>query len=272
MHIVTAILSTLTVYPVKSCAGTSVDVWAVGPAGLHRDRTWMVVEPSGAFLTQRTAPALATVRPELLPQGLRLRTPVGSVDVTAGPPALITPVEVWGFRGPAIDAGEEAADLLAEHLGRPVRLVRPAPGFERPADPEAGDGVPVVFSDGFPLLIASTASLADLNARLPRPLPMDRFRPNIVVDAAPPWAEDDWRRVRAGGITIDLVKPCTRCRITTVDQRTGRREGAEPLRTLGTFRRGGRGVQFAMNAVARDAGVLRCGDEVQVVTTSTSTN
>jgi uncharacterized protein YcbX len=269
---VTASLAALALYPVKSCAALTPTAWPVGPAGLDHDRSWLVVDADGRFLTQRTDPALAVVRPELRPGALRLHAPGGQVDVPVGDEARQRPVEVWGFTGPAVDAGDEAAALLTEHLGRTARLVRPAPGFARPADPEAGPGVPVLFADGFPLLVASTASLTDLNTRLAQPLPMDRFRPNLVVAGAPAWAEDRWRSIRIGGTAIDLVKPCTRCAVTTVDQATGRRDGAEPLRTLATFRRGARGVLFAMNAVPRGSGTLRLGDQVQVVATSTSTN
>lgn len=258
-------LAGLTVFPVKSCAGVPVDEWPVGAAGLDGDRVAMVVDAaSGEFLTQRTEPALALVRPHLVAGGIRLNTPAGSADIRWAD-GQQRQVAVWGWTGAAVDCGDAAADLLSDHLQRQVRLVRTAAGHDRAADAEAGHGVPVRFSDGFPLLVASAASLADLNTRLPEPLPMDRFRPNLVVSGAPPWAEDGWARLLVGDVPVDCVKPCTRCTITTVDQRTGLRDGGEPLRTLRTFRRGPAGVLFAVNAVAREPGRLRVGDPVTVL-------
>jgi hypothetical protein len=172
-------------------------------------------------------------------------------------------VQVWEYRGPARDCGQEAAELLSTHLRRPVRLVALLPDHAREADRgSAGPGVPVSFSDGYPLLVIGQASLDDLNQRLQRPLPMNRFRPNLVITGAAPFAEDGWSSIRIGGIDIDLVKPCTRCAITTVDQATGLRDGGEPLAALAGFRRGPRGVEFGQNAVHRGQGMLRVGDQV----------
>lgn len=257
-------LSALVVYPVKSCAGIEVPNWAVDERGLEHDRSFMVVDAgTGAFLTQREYPGLALVRPALAPGMLLLQTPVGQAAVDLAAPTSTRLVEVWEYRGPARDCGQEAAELLSTHLRRPVRLVELLPDHAREADPgHAGPGVPVGFSDGYPLLVIGQASLDDLNRRLHRPLPMNRFRPNLVITGAPPFAEDGWSAIRIGGIDIDLVKPCTRCTITTVDQGTGLRDGPEPLTALAGFRRGARGVVFGQNAVHRGRGMLRVGDPV----------
>jgi hypothetical protein len=173
-------------------------------------------------------------------------------------------VTVWDDSVVASDQGDAAATLLSDHLGQPCRLVRVDEA--RIADQAyAAPGTVVGFADGFPLLLITDASLGALNGRLPMPLPIDRFRPNLVVSGAEPFAEDGWRRIRIGDIELDVVKPCARCTITTVDQATGRRDGAEPLRALGTFRRGRRGVLFGQNLVHRSQGLLRVGDPVEVL-------
>jgi len=257
-------LSGLHLYPVKSCAGLAVASWPLDARGLAGDRSFMVVDAAtGRFLSQREEPSLALVRPEWRGEDLALSTPGGSVLVSRRPTGPARAVAVWEHVGPARDCGRDAAALLSDHLGRAVALVGLHPAHGRRADPAiAGPEVEVGFSDGYPLLVVGEASRGALNARLGRPLPMDRFRPNLVIAGAHPFAEDGWRRIRVGGIPIDLVKPCTRCSITTVDQATGRRDGAEPLRTLGVFRRGERGVLFGQNAVHRAVGELRVGDPV----------
>lgn len=258
------------VYPVKGCAGVQVDTWPVEPRGLSHDREFMVVDANGLFITQRKRPELAVVRPSFTDDGqLALVTPGGHVQLPLGDSGVATntrrSVEVWGFRAVADDAGDAAAELLSDHLDQPVRLVRVPADYPRQADPEtAGPGVPVSFSDGYPLLITTTASLEALNGWLDEPLPMNRFRPNLVIDGSTPFAEDNWRRIRVGDIDIDLVSPCTRCAVTTIDQEIGAREGPEPLRSLAMFRRGPDGVEFGWNAVPRTTGTISLRDVVVV--------
>lgn len=246
----------LFVYPVKSAAGMAVEAWDLDDFGLQHDREYMVVDENGSFLTQREIPRLALVRPEL-GDPLVINTPEGSAP--AAPGETVT-VRVWDYRGPAVDCGDEVADLLTLSLDQPCRLVRTTPRHMRPA-PGGGQ---VGFADGFPLLITTTSSLADLNSRLPEPLPMNRFRPNIIIGNQEPWAEDDWLELDIGGIPVDVVKACTRCAITRVDQTTGVRGDLEPLQTLAEFRRGPEGVEFGQNAIHRAAGTLRVGDSVTV--------
>lgn len=257
-------LADLLVYPVKSAAGMSVTEWPVTAQGLHLDRSFMVVDAqSGEFLTQRQLPAMALIRPSLADDQLHLQTPGGAASVRLEELGQQRSIQVWEHAGPARDCGDPPAELLSDLLGSAVRLVGLDPSHDRQADAEhAGPGVPVSFSDGYPLLVIGQASLADLNARLPQPLPMNRFRPNLVLGGTEAFAEDAWPRITVGSIPIDLVKPCTRCAITTVDQATGQRAGAEPLRALGTFRRSEKGVMFGQNAVPRGVGVLRVGDSI----------
>ena len=178
------------------------------------------------------------------------------------------PVTVWGD---AVDAALAAADAHAwgtAHLDTPVRLVFMPATSRRPVDAEyavRADDI-VSFADSYPLLLASAASLADLNARLDAPLPMDRFRPNVVVDGAAPWAEDAWRRIRIEDVIFQSVKPCGRCSVTTVDQQTAAR-GKEPLKTLAAFRRRAETgkVYFGWNLVPETTGTLRAGDLIEVL-------
>jgi uncharacterized protein len=250
-------VSALTVYPVKSGAGMSVESWPLGGDGLDHDRSYMVVDEAGRFVTQREEPRLALIEPLLGPP-LTVRTPLGAAVAKTGHRCT---VEVWEYTGPALDCGDEVAALLSEFLGRPVRLVTVTPGHDRPT--ELGDAQ-VGFSDGFPLLITTLGSLDELNARLPVALPMQRFRPNIVIDGCEAFAEDTWSRIRVGNVDIDVVKPCLRCAITRVDQQTGVRGDGEPLRTLGAFRKMKGGVAFGQNAIHRGPGTLRVGDPVSV--------
>ncbi len=251
-------LTGLFVYPIKSCAGHAVGTWMFDELGLVGDRSYMVVDADGVFLTQREAPKLATVRADPGEERMRVVTPDGSAQAIPGAQREIT---VWEHRGPALDCGDEVAELLMLHLGRPCRLVTVAPEHDRPTSRGAGQ---VGFADGYPLLIATEASLAELNARMPSPLPMNRFRPNLVVAGSAAFEEDDWLRIEVGDIALDVVKPCARCAITRVDQATGVRGDGEPLRTLGTFRKAKGGVMFGQNAVHRALGELRVGDEVRV--------
>jgi len=175
-------------------------------------------------------------------------------------------VEVWRHRGPALDQGDAAAALLSEHLEISCRLVRIPPDHARRVNPAfSPEEAHTAFSDGYPLLLVSEASLADLNARLETPLPMNRFRPNLVVRGCAPFAEDGWKRIRIGGLELDVAKPCDRCLVTTTDQATGERDGQEPLRTLATYRKRGEGVLFGQNLVHRGRGALALGASVEVL-------
>ncbi|MFN8184052.1 MAG: MOSC domain-containing protein [Candidatus Nanopelagicales bacterium] len=251
-------LSGLFVYPIKSCAGMPVDRWELGAMGLSGDRSYMVVDDEGVYLTQREEPRLALVRP-VPGEPLTVATPAGSATPI---PGARVEVSVWDYDCAALDCGDEVAGLLSDHLGRACRLVTLSPDHDRPSDHAGGR---VGFADGYPLLITSESSLAELNARLPAPLPMNRFRPNLVVAGSPAFDEDHWRALEVGPIPVDVVKPCARCAITRVDQATGVRGDGEPLRTLGTFRKAKGGVMFGQNAVHRQNGVLTVGDAVRVV-------
>ena len=261
------IISAIYIYPVKSCRGISVTSACLDTWGLKYDRNWMLVDADGRFLTQRQFPSLALVETALEPEFLRLRAP--------GMPELRLPlssqqgeavdVVVWRDRCRAIDQGDDAAEWFSTHLGKACRLVKIGERYSRPVDPNYTDqAAQVSFADGFPLLVISEASLAELNTRLAEPLPMDRFRPNLVVSGCEPFAEDGWHSVQIGEATFHGVKLCQRCIITTIDQMTGL-GGQEPLITLGTYRRVKGGVVFGQNLVHAGPGKVCLGNSVEVL-------
>ena len=259
-------LASLHIYPVKACGGLSPAEWPVDAFGLRNDRRWMVVDLAGRFVTQREAPRLALIRPALETGGLVLRAP--------GMPELRLPlvpagrervaVQVWRDATEAVPVSPEAAQWLSRYLGAPVRVVWMPDDVMRPTDPTYAEGYRVSFADGFGFLLVSEASLTDLNRRLDVPLPMNRFRPNLVVSGTEPFAEDGWRRIRIGGLELAVVKPCGRCVVTTTDQETAER-GREPLRTLATFRERDGKLMFGMNVVHRGTGRLAMGMPVEVI-------
>lgn len=260
-------VTSLYVYPLKSGRGVSKQATVAQERGFAGDRRLMVVDRTGTFLSQRTHPRLGYVRLNYGAQGaVTLRTPDGS-SVTAGRPlGLAIDVTVWGDPVRAIDRGPDAARWLTELLGTDARLVEMPDTFRRPVD---GSDVAVSFADGYPYLLTTTASLDDLNHRLRgAPVPMEAFRPNIVLSGSQPWAEDEWRRLRIGAAEFEVMTPCTRCKIPTLDpsEPTCARDDGEPLRTLATFRRGDDGVLFGMNLICRTPDVtLRVGDDVELL-------
>ncbi|MFD9688631.1 MOSC domain-containing protein [Kitasatospora sp. NPDC059146] len=278
-------LTGLHVYPVKSMYRLSPDSAAVHPWGLAGDRRWMLADPTGRFVSQRENAALGQVRVDLLPDGaLALTAPDGSRIEVAAPAAdagdPIAEVEVWGTRFRAVEAAKDAHEWIADRLGD-YRLVHLDDPRARPVDPEYGrPGDTVSMADGFPLLLTATGSLERLNELIAaehpdghETLPMERFRPNVVVAGSEPWAEDGWRRIRIGALTFQVVKPCGRCVVTTTDQESGERRGPEPLRTLARHHRLLRRAAFGQNLIPeRPAGVegdvlgtLRLGDDVEVL-------
>jgi hypothetical protein len=260
-------ISAITIYPVKSLAGNSVEDAEVVETGFRDDRSWMIVGEDGVFITQRQHPMLALIRTEVTEAGIRLSVPGrDSIEVTAVDDGHSVPVEVWEQPCNGVDQGSAAAELFSEYLGRPCRLVRMHAGFRRRIKPKyySGEDASLRFADSMPFLLISEASLADLNRRLDEPVPMDRFRPNLVVSGGNAFQEDAWKRIRVGGVLMQVVKSCVRCEITTIDQETGVK-GIEPLETLGTYRTGAKGVLFGRHLLHESLGNIRVGDEVEVI-------
>ncbi len=267
-------------YPVKGCRALRHDRATVLTSGLRHDREWMLVDTRqspGQFISQRECPLMATVNVASLDTGgLVLSSDDGdSVAVAAPSSTSLLKVKVWNHETVAQDAGDAAAQWMADKLGLQhshTRLVRFHPEMRRDCNQlYAGDsGAHTFFADGYPILVTNAASLRDLNARMGRSestaLPMNRFRPNIVLEGLPAWDEDHVDLLSVGDVTLRLVKPCVRCQVTTTDQASGSRLSEEPLNTLARFRNNPDfgGVTFGWNAVVTTGGTIAVGDQVAV--------
>ncbi|HET9172864.1 MAG TPA: MOSC N-terminal beta barrel domain-containing protein [Actinospica sp.] len=271
----TPYLKSLHIYPVKSCHRVDLESAELEPWGLAGDRRWLVTDAEGLKRTQRELPRMALIRPTYSAGGgLRLCAP-GMPDLELPPVSRASGAEeatvtVWRFTGPAARAGAEADAWMTSFLGLPSRLVRMDDTSVRPTNPDYSRAQDrVSFADGYPLLLASGASLAALNDRIVEmggePVPMTRFRPNVVVEGAEPWAEDTWKRIRVGEQSFRVVKRCDRCVMTTVDPELGRFTGQQPLKALRRFRREGKAVHFAVNLIPDTVGKLRVGAELEVI-------
>ncbi len=260
-------LSGLYRFPVKSLAGHALARADVDGFGLQGDRRWMLVDREGRFLTQRELPRMALIVPRPEPGGLVLQAPELPDLALRQPPreAERIRVKVWSDVCEAQLSEPSAQAWLSDFLGLPCRLVYMPDEVVRGVDPRYAQSQDrAAFSDGFPLLLISQASLDDLNGRLDEPLPMLRFRPNLVVEGCGPYAEDGWRRIRIGDLTLRVVKPCSRCKITTVDPYTAE-TGSEPLKTLAGYRREGNQVFFGQNLLHDGPGELALGMPVEVL-------
>jgi uncharacterized protein YcbX len=233
--------------------------------GLRYDRRWMLVAPAGKFITQRTHPQMILIQPQLADGVLTLTRQgmpdhqVAAVSTDSAP----LQVEIWNDRVNALPVSEETDAWLTQAIDAPCRLVYIADDEIRQCDPEYADERDHTgFADGFPLLLISQASLDDLNGRLQQPLPMKRFRPNLVVSGCDPYAEDGWRKICIGDVTLRVVKPCSRCVITTVDPETGIKGPGEPLRTLATYRMRDKQVYFGQNLIHQQQGTLAVGQDI----------
>ncbi len=254
----TASIAALFVYPVKGCRGIALPSARVTERGLEHDREWMVVDSAGRFVTQRTEPRLASIATAITATSLTLTVPGAEpLQVPLDQSGVTGAVTVWRDTVPGIDQGSAAAAWLSARLDGAYRLVRFDPAARRLCNPAyAGDsGAHTAFADGYPLLVLSEASLNDLNARLATPLPIDRFRPNLLLSGVDAYDEDYIDRIVSGDVTLKMVKPCIRCQVTTIDQRTLER-GLEPLHTLAGYRHNALldGVAFGMNAIVAAGG------------------
>jgi uncharacterized protein len=261
------ILSGLFVYPVKGARGIALDRARATSLGIEHDRRFMIVDPDGEFLTQREHGRMALLETAIEGDALVLRAPgLGPLRLPLRPTgAADRHVRVWGDRCHAVSLGVEAAAYLGDYLGARVELVyMPDDATRRVDEAHAHKGERVGFADAFPYLLTSEASLSDLNARLGDGVPMDRFRPNLVVRGAPPWAEDAWTAIGVRSVVFHALKPCSRCSVITVDQATGI-AGKDPLATLATFRARSNRVYFGWNLVAESEGEMCVGDAVSLL-------
>lgn len=264
-------LSGLYRYPLKSAAGEALHETTLDALGVQGDRRWMVVDAeTGRFLTQRLLAQMTQLQARWLDSThLQLSAP-GMADLPVAVPDTEAPlrgVTIWRDSLQVPDAGDQAAQWLSQLLGRACRLVQVSEPRARQVDTayaEVGDKV--AFADGFPLLLIGQASLDDLSARVGRPLPMLRFRPNLVVSGSEPYAEDSWKRIRIGELEFRVVKGCSRCIMTTLDPSSGERSAdREPLTTLKTYREREGEVYFGQNLIACGEGSLTVGMPVEVL-------
>ena len=260
-------LSGLYIYPIKSVKSITLTEGTIEKRGLQYDRRWMLIDNNNRFLTQREFPKLATISLSLEPTGLQARlngqAPLLIPFVPAADSSV--PVQIWNSNCPAALVGSEADGWFSEALGASVRLVYMPDETRRLVNPDVGDDI-VSFADAYPFLLLTEASLDDLNSRLPESVGMERFRPNLVIKGATPFAEDDWKEVSIGTTKFRVAKACSRCVMTTVDQERGVRTGEEPLRTLASFRRFQNEVRFGQNLIAVDEDTtISVGDQLTVV-------
>jgi len=266
------ILQDLYIYPIKSLGGIRLQEASTERRGLRHDRRWVLVDERNQFMTQRQIPAMALLqvapahngfllthaqRPDLLPLYVPFEgTPERTLFVT------IWDDMVFGWRG-----SREADEWLTEALGQVCKLVYMSDMVRRDVEPDLNpEGQLVSFADGYPFLLIGQNALDELNTRLAEPVPMDRFRPNLVFSGGPAFSEDTWEQFRVGEVTFRAVRSCGRCVMTTVDQQTARKSPTgEPLRTLASYRSVGNKVMFGQNVTAANIGRLRVGDTVEVL-------
>jgi len=287
-------VSEINIYPVKSLKGIGLSESVVEKRGLRFDRRWMLTDPDGMFFTQREVPKMATISVEVTGDGLQVTSESEGTMAIPGEPdqGHRQNVVVWQSEVEGLVYNGSVSEWFSDALGRKCQLVVMPETWHRHVNErfDSGDDI-VSFADGYPLLIANEASLAALNSRIREesekagkgagvPLPWNRFRPNVVVTGAEPFAEDNWRKIRIGETIFRVPKPCARCAIPTIDQTTGEFDGKEPSRTLATFRRSrqvypdtfeaygfqGNEVLFATNLIPENPGaIISVGDELKVL-------
>lgn len=266
-------LAEIHVYPLKGARGIALDRADVLAGGLHHDRRFMLLSADGSFVTQRSHPALALVETALLSPAhdlgqaggatsLAIATPRARVEVSLAPEGRRITARIWDDHVEALEIAGHASEMLSDHLGERVSLVFMPDDVVRPVEAPYGTaGDRVGFADGYPVLLATRASLADLNARLHSPVPMNRFRANLVIEGGAAFEEEAHGRVRVGALTFRMPKRCSRCHVVVVDQETGA-VGKEPLRTLAAYRAESNKVYFAQNLIPDGEGTVAVGDAV----------
>ena len=260
-------LTEINIYPVKSMAGISLPSSAIDAMGLQYDRRWMVVSPTGKFMTQRSHPQMALIQPQLNHGQLTLSS-FGLEDHTvplATPNSPRQSVQVWKDTVYAQHLSVETDRWLAQTLGEACHLVYIDAKEIRQCDLSyAKQGDRTGFADGFPLLLIAQASLDDLNSQLEQPVSMQRFRPNFVVAGCAAFAEDSWKIIHINTLVLHVVKPCSRCIITTVNPTLGLITSPEPLRTLATYRKRDNKIYFGQNIIHQNTGQVTLGEKIAI--------
>jgi uncharacterized protein YcbX len=263
-------VSEIWIYPVKSLSGISLSTAQVQAKGLQYDRRWMLVDENGVFITQRTCPQLALFDVALNESYLCVTyrpNPIKRIEIPFQPVSnQLISVSVWDSHFISARSVSDGADRwFSELLEKKVFFVYMPEDSKRAVNPKYGqEGDVVSFADGYPYLLISQASLNDLNARLTDPVPMNRFRPNFVIEGCNPFAEDSWSAIRMGSLPFDIVKPCSRCVMVTIDQETILKN-PEPLKILSSYRKIGHKVMFGQNLISRQTGNVSVGDPVEIL-------
>lgn len=262
-------ITQLHIYPVKSLAGIAVQEALVTERGFQHDRRWLLINENNRFLTQRELGALALLQTEITAEYLlishKIKPELGilQVPLQTNSSERFT-VQIWDDFCDALAVDKDADAWLSTALESKTRLVYLPDDSPRQVEPERVQlPMNVSFADAYPFLLVGENSLADLNARLAEPVPMNRFRPNLVFAGGAPYQEDTWSDLLIGGVPFRGIKPCGRCILTTTDQDTGlRHKGGDPLKTLATYRSQGNKVLFGMNLITLGAGIIKVGDEL----------
>jgi uncharacterized protein YcbX len=260
-------ISVIYQHPVKGCKGIALDSVNVGPKGPGFDRRWMIVDSTGRFLSQRQLPKMALIETRMegshlfvgIPGGRELQIPVSSSSQTRE-------VTVWDDTCLAKDQGDAIAEALSRFLEKECRLVFMPDSTIRQVNQKYALGPENIFgfADGYPFLLISEASLKDLNSRLEKPVPMDRFRPNLVISGCEPYEEDTWKWIRIGDIRFNGAKLCSRCMAINVDQSKGEKT-TEPFQTLASFRKQDTKINFGLNMIHTAQGALSVGQEIEIL-------
>jgi uncharacterized protein YcbX len=265
------IVSELFIYPIKSLGGIAVSSANISDKGFDFDRRWMLVDENNRFLTQREVPSMALLQTELAAEGLKVhhkKNSNSSINIPALPATgEVVAVEIFEDRCAAIFVSKIADEWFSQMLSIKCRLVYMPDSTKRLVDKKYAHNNEVTsFSDGYPILIIGQSSLDDLNKRLADPLPINRFRPNIVFTGGVPYEEDIMMHFVINSVDFFGVKMCARCTITTVNQGDASKS-AEPLRTLAFYRQKNNKIYFGQNLLYRNTGSIHVGDTITVIKT-----
>lgn len=262
-------ISKLYIHPIKSLHYVEVESFNVVENGAEFDRQWMIIDENDRFITQRTVPRMALIQPTIQEENLVINIPkesprVHDIEEFEGEPRIAT---IWKDLCSVVEVSSETSEKLSRFLDTPVKLVRMAPRSSRKLNERyTGDNHRHInFQDSQPFLIISESSLSVLNSKLKEPLPMNRFRPNIVISGSiEAHDEDKWKEIKIGDLSLQFSKLCTRCTITSTDQETGERKDREPLTTLKTYRMTDKGISFGAYFIHQNFGKITLGDTVEI--------
>lgn len=251
------------VYPIKSLGGIRLSEAVAQKRGLQYDRRWMLVDDKGVFMSQRKYSKMALLKTSFIDEELQVTAPDSSTITIFlnNSSDQIVSVKVWDSDCKGYEVGDRYNDWFSNQLDASCRLIYMGDQERQVDSTSIRKNEIVSYADGYPYLIVGQASLDDLNNRLEKGVPMNRFRPNLVFSGGRQYEEDNWNDFQIGSVKFDGVKPCSRCIMTTIDQRTGTK-GKEPLKSLSLYRKKGNKIFFGLNACVKEGGVIRVGDSL----------